>query len=298
MKLQTLMALIEIESLGSIRAAAARMHLSQSALTAAIQALEEELSAPLLTRSQQGVSLTEFGRVFMRRARLIVAESQRAQEEISQMRGRWEGIVRFSTSPAVALDLLPQALRQYSAKYPNVRIECRDGLYPGITPALRDGSLDFGISPVHRHEIESDLVAEPLFVSDIVIISDRSHPLSRAKSLADLVDCRWVLSSASRGPGAVIEEAFAAQGLPAPQVGMICETFLGLPGIMAGSSWMTTMPRALAEKNPHTQTLCVVEVAEPIPNPTVCIVRRHDLPLTPAAQHLIQWIQHCALHPQ
>ncbi|MDM0085376.1 LysR substrate-binding domain-containing protein [Variovorax sp. J31P179] len=295
MKLQTLQALIAVENLGSIRAAATHLHVSQSSLTAAIQALEEELGAPLLARSQQGVSLTNFGQAFMRHARVIVAESQRAQEEIAQMRGRWEGSVRFSTSPAVALDVLPRALRFFTQKYPDVRIECRDGLYPGVSPALRDGSLDFAISPVHRREIDSALVAEPLFVSDIVVVSDRSHPLSRAKSLSELVDCGWVMSSASRGPGAVIEEAFADCGLPPPRVGMVCESFLGLPGILAGSSWMATMPRVLFEKNPYAASLCIVDVSERIPTPTVSVLRRQDLPLTPAAQHLVRWIQHCAV---
>ena len=80
-------------------------------------------------------------------------------------------------------------------------------------------------------------------------------------------------------------------------MGMVCESFLGLPAIVAGSNWMATMPRALFNNNAHRSRLCIVAVKERIPSPTISVLRRRDLPLTPAAQELIAWIKHCALHP-
>lgn len=295
MKLQTLQALVAIEESGSIRAAAKRLHMSQSSLTAAVQALEDELRAPLLVRSPKGIVLTSYGQAFMRYARLITAQSQRAKEEMAQMRGRWEGAIRFATSPALALHVLPRALRAFTQKYPAIRIECRDGLYPGVTPALRDGTLDFAISPIHRYHVEPDLAVEPLFMADVVIACSRSHPLSRAKTLAALAECEWIISSGPRGPGAIIEEAFAASGLPPPKIGMVCESFLALPGILAKSNWMATLPRVLFEHSSQHSALCIVEVAEAIPQATVNVLHRHDLPLTPAARELVQWLQHLAL---
>lgn len=295
MKLQTLQALIHVDELGSIRAAAERLSLSQPALTAAIQQLEAELNAPLLLRTKQGASLTEFGRAFIGRARLIVAESRRAKEEVDQLRGRWHGNVRFSTSPAVALSILPLALQPFHQKFPEVQVEFRDGLYPGITPALRDGTLDFGLTPVVRSQIEPDLAAEPLFVTDIVIACQRAHPLRAATRFADLAECQWVFSSAPRGPGAMIQQAFADCGLPPPRRGLTCESFLALPGIVAHSDFMATLPRMVFELNAYRDQLCEVPVQDPFPHPTVHVLRRHDLPLTPAAQHLIGWIRHYAL---
>ncbi|MDA7416384.1 LysR substrate-binding domain-containing protein [Xenophilus arseniciresistens] len=294
MKFQTLQALLHIEALGSIRAAAQRVNLSQPALTAAIQQLEQELNAPLLVRTKQGASFTAFGRAFLVRARLMVEESRRAREEIDQLRGHWEGSVRFSSSPAVALSLLPKALQAFQQKYPRVHVECRDGLYPGITPALRDGTLDFGLTPVHRLEIEPDLVADPLLVTEIVIVCHREHPLRHATRLAELADCAWIYSSAPRGPGAMIEEAFARAGLPPPRRGMTCESFLALPAIVARGDYMATVPRTVFELNAFRAELHEVPVLDALPQPTVHVLRRHDLPLTPAAQDLIRWIRHHA----
>ena len=226
----------------------------------------------------------------------MVAQSRRAQDEIAQLRGHWEGTVRMAVSPAIGLGLLPQALRQFTQQHPNVKVHCRDGLYPSISPVIRDGTLDFALTPVHRVDLESDLVAEPLYSSEVVIVASKSHPLSRATELQQLQDCDWVLSSPSRGPGAIIEEAFQQKHLTPPKVRMLCESFLALAAVVAASEgWMTTMPRILFENTAFKDQLCVVPIQDKLPSPLICTVRRHDLPLTPAAMQLVGWIQHYAL---
>ena len=75
MKLPTMQALMLVEELGSIRAAAQAMNLTQPALTAAVQQLEAELKAPLLVRSRQGATFTNFGQAFLRHAKLMVSQS-------------------------------------------------------------------------------------------------------------------------------------------------------------------------------------------------------------------------------
>jgi LysR family transcriptional regulator, regulator of abg operon len=297
MKLQTLQALLCIEAVGSLRAAAQQLHVSQPALTAAIQQLELELRAPLLIRTKRGVTLTRFGDAFIRHARLIVAESQRAHDEMRQLRGDWEGQITFSASPAVALQTLPQALASFSKEYPGVTVKVRDGLFPGVAPSLRDGSLDFALSAAHRHDIDEDLECEPLSVSEVVIAARKDHPQGEARHLAQLQECSWVYSSAPRGPGALIEEAFRHNGLPLPKVGMVCESFLALPGLLAHSDWLTTMPRALFERNAFRADLRTIAVQETLPHLTIYVLRRHDLPLTPAAEALIRWVRHHATPP-
>jgi LysR family transcriptional regulator of abg operon len=295
-KLQTLQGLIYIEEVGSLRAAAQLLHLSQPALSAAIQQLEEELKAPLLVRTKRGVSLTSFGQAFMKHARLIVSESLRAREEIGQLRGHWEGHVTFAASPAIALGALPQALASFSKEFPAVTINVRDGLYPSVSPNLRDGTLDFALTAAHKHDIDADLEAQPIHISDIVIACHRDHPQAKATKLDELKDCLWAFSSAPRGPGAIIRDAFAFHGLPEPRMGIVCESFLALPGVLAHSSMLTTMPRALFEKNAFKDQLCSIPLASPLPSPTIYVLRRHDLPLTPAAAALIRWIQHHAVN--
>lgn len=299
MKLTTLEALVLIEVHGSLRAVAQATGVTQPALTAAVQQLEGELQAPLLVRSKRGVSFTPFGQAFLRHAKLMVSQSRRATDEIAQMRGLWAGTVNMAISPAIGLGLLPRALRQFSLQHPQVRVQCRDGLYPGVAPLLRDGTIDFALTPVHRVDLDADLVAEPLYSSQIVIIAPKAHPLAGASSLAALQAGEWVLSSPSRGPGALIEEAFERAGLPPPRVSLLCESFLALPGIVAASdNWLATIPRVVYENCAVRAELAVVPVQDALPEPIICTVRRHDMTLTPAAMQLVAWIQHYALKRQ
>jgi LysR family transcriptional regulator, regulator of abg operon len=292
MKLKTLQALICIEGVGSLRAAAQLIHLSQPALSVAIAQLEEELQAPLLLRTKRGVSLTPFGQAFMKHARLIVSESRKAQEEIAQMRGLWEGRVTFATSPAIALGPLPQAIASFAKEYPNVIVTVRDGLYPSVSPQLRDGTLDFALTAAHKHDMDTDLEAQALYVSDVVIVGRKQHSFASATHLSQLQDCLWAFTSAPRGPGAIVRDAFAKAGLGEPKLGIVCESFLALPGILAHTNYITTMPRTLYERNAFKDQLCVFPIEATLPSPTIYVLRRHDLPLTPAAQSFIAWVKH------
>ena len=94
----------------------------------------------------------------------------------------------------------------------------------------------------------------------------------------------------------MIEEAFQKAGMSPPKVKMLCESFLALPAVVAASNgWMTTMPRILFENSPFKEQLCIVPIEDALPSPLICTVRRHDLPLTPAAMQLVAWIKHYAL---
>jgi DNA-binding transcriptional LysR family regulator len=114
--------------------------------------------------------------------------------------------------------------------------------------------------------------------------------------LSELQEVQWVLSSPSRGPGAVIEEAFERASLGPPRVAMLCESFLALPGVVAASDlWMATVPRVVYAHCAVQSQLALVPVRDELPRPTICTVRRRDMPLTPAALQLVAWIQHYAL---
>ena len=72
------------------------------------------------------------------------------------------------------------------------------------------------------------------------------------------------------------------------------KSFLALPGILAHTDLLTTMPRGLFEYNAFRDRLCILPMQDPLPSPTIFVLRRHDLSLTPAASGLIRWIQHYA----
>lgn len=295
MRIHTLRALIHLHQLGSVRAAAEMLHISQPALTLAIQQLESELGCQLLVRTKRGVSLTPYGKALLPRAQLIVSESVRAQEEMAQIRGDLGGHVSLSTSPAVALSVLPRALPPFMRKYPDVQVHCIEGTYPAIGPQLRDGRLDFAVTPFNGKELEPGLEAEVLYSSEVVIVANKQHALAQATSLADLQHARWTHATVTRGPGAIIEEGFRAMGLQPPKPVMIFESLLALPEVVAHSDLLATLPRRVFEQSHVKERLRVIPVQEPLPTLSMTVLRRTDQALTPAANDLLGWIRQIAL---
>lgn len=294
MRIQTLRALSCVHEFGSLRAAAEQLHMSQPALTLAIQQLESELGCQLLVRTKRGVSLTRFGLALLPRASLIVSESVRVQEEMAQMRGDWVGRVRLASSPALALAVLPQALRPFMAKYPNVHLHCIEGTYPGIAPALRDGTLDFALTPIREEDREPELECEHLYHSEVAIVARKQHPLANATRLKDLQQARWAYATGTRGPGAIVDEAFRDAGLEPPKPAIIFESLLALPDLVANSELLATLPRRLLGRGQAWDQLCVVPVTEKLPTLNLNVLRRASQALTPAASELLGWIRQVA----
>ena len=294
MRIQTLRALSRVHEFGSLRAAAEQLHMSQPALTLAIQQLESELGCQLLVRTKRGVSLTRFGLALLPRASLIVSESVRVQEEMAQMRGDWVGRVRLASSPALALAVLPQALRPFMAKYPNVHLHCIEGTYPGIAPALRDGTLDFALTPIREEDREPELECEHLYHSEVAIVARKQHPLVNATRLKDLQQARWAYATGTRGPGAIVDEAFRDAGLEPPKPAIIFESLLALPDLVANSELLATLPRRLLGRGQAWDQLCVVPVTEKLPTLNLNVLRRASQALTPAASELLGWIRQVA----
>lgn len=294
MKLQAVRYFIAIVETGGFRAAAERIHVSQSAITSALQHLEDELGAPLLVRARTGVTPTRFGRAFLDHARVIDHESRKAREGIAQMRGNWEGRVAFATSPAFGINVMPPVVRTFRERYPTIQLRCVDGLYPGTLEGLRDGHLDFAIGPCDPAHLEPPFVAEPLMPADIAIICRKGHPRSRARSLVELAGCEWAISVGPGAAGAILDATLRELNLPALKVGIDCESFLALPGMIAMSDLVGAIPRTLLAHTLWRQQLVVLPIRERLPAPVIAILRRGDIPLTPAAAELLGWLRHYA----
>src|SRR5437879_6227964 len=135
MKLHELRDFLAVTERGGLRAAARHLGLPQPAITRSIQALEKELGVALFERHAKGVRLTPMGSAFLRRAAAVRSELQRARDEIDQLRGETHGRLSACLSSAAHMALLPQVLPSFRARYPNVRIEIIDDLFPAIEAA-------------------------------------------------------------------------------------------------------------------------------------------------------------------
>ena len=286
MKLTQLRDVVTVGERGSLRGAARHLGLAQPAITRSIREIERELGVPLFERQTKGMVLTPMGERFVLRARTVQDELRRAREEIDQLRGETTGQIDVALSTASHFALLPRALTAFRARFPEVLINLEEALYPNIEIPLVTGKLDFYVGPLPEMSLPKDLVAEKLFDNQRIILARKGHPLAKARSLRDLVDAHWVITSITVRNNAELGPVFERYGLPPPQVRMRVHSAITTIVAVAHSDLLAMLPKQYLQAPWSTELLERIEIDEPFSAPTIHIVKRNNLPLTPAAEYL------------
>lgn len=295
MKLNALRDFLAVAERGGVRAAARHLGLAQPAISRSISELEKELGAALFERHAKGVQLTPVGQAFLRRATAIHHEIQRARDEAGQLRGAVNGRVTLGMSTAPHLELFPDVLPAFRARFPDIHLEIVDGVYPLIEGALLDGSMDFYVGPAPAR-VPGELRVEKLFDNTRVILGRKGHPLAQAKSLRELADAHWITTSITHKAEEELGPLFEKHGLPAPKLAMRAQSALTFLTALPSSDLLMMLPVQWLRYPLLRDTFQEIKVREKLPAPPVCIVQRTGLPLTPAAEHYCTLLRRAAGH--
>ena len=291
MRLNQFRDVVAIAERGSLRAAARYLRVTQPALTRSIRELERELGVPLFERRARGMVPTPMGSAVVRRAAAVLSEVRRVREEVDQLHGGTGGRVVAGLSFVGHTALLPKALRPFHARYPNVQLHIIDGGYPPMEAGLKDGSIDFYVGPRPEGPPPPELVLEKLFDGVRVVIGRKGHPLAAARSLRDLVGAEWASSSITFKAEEEFRELFAQHGLPAPRLALRGQGAFTLVTALANSDLLAMLPIQFLTAAEGDTRLARIIVKEPLPAPAIVVVRRGDLPLTPAAEFLLDLLR-------
>ena len=109
---------VAIADAGGVHRAAARLHLSQPAVSRQIQTLETDLGVPLFDRIGRRVQLTSEGEDLLRRSRRLLAEAESLTERASALKKGETGILRIGATPQVIESILAIFLDRFRELYP------------------------------------------------------------------------------------------------------------------------------------------------------------------------------------
>jgi LysR family transcriptional regulator, regulator of abg operon len=291
MKLTQLRNIVAIAERGSLRAAARHLGLAQPAVSRSLQELERDLGVPLFERRTQGMVLTPIGVSFARRASIILTEVRHAREEVDQLHGGTTGTVVAALSIVPHIALLPQAIRPFRARYPKVQLHVIEGSYPTVETGLRDGSIDFYVGPPPERALPQDLLQEKLFDNKRIILCRKLHPLAKASSLRELTEAEWLTTSITHRAQEELGEVFASHHLPAPRLALRSQSALTLIVSLMHSDLLAMVPDQLESLPVTADALVAISVRETLPSRPTVTVRRGGVPLTPAAEFLIDLIR-------
>jgi len=165
-KISQLRSFVKVAEHGNFSEAALEMGLSQSTVSYAIAALEDELGVVLLNRGRHGAALTACGAEILIEAQQVLGLLEAIHHKANLNRGLQGGVVRIATPRSVATHLLPQVIVQYRERFPQVSVAIAEHIYyTGVEQAVREGQADLGFTLLPVGDgLETQRVFEDEFV--------------------------------------------------------------------------------------------------------------------------------------
>ena len=296
-KLSQLREVVAIGEHGSIRAAARQLAIGQPALTRSLAELERELGASLFERRPRGVVATALGQLFLRRAASIVQDVRRAREEAEQFGGSTAGTVTAGLSIATHLALLPPALRPFTRRFPDAKLHIIEGFYPTLEPGLRMGSVDFYLGVDFGQSVAPELTREVISRNTRTVLCRSGHPLQGATDLAALAGVSWATNSITLTDEDELLAVFQQHRLPPPRITLRSQSALTLMTCLLNSELMAMVPVQWTDSALAKGLLTTVPIREELEAPSIVLIKRADLVLTPAARYLLDLLQRTKLRP-
>ena len=202
MEFRELSAFVAVVEEGGMSAAARRLHVSQSALSQTVSALERELGVTLLERSSTGVRPTEAGTTLLAEARAILARYHQAMRTMSTYSIGSSEVIRLGIPLEMAPDVLQSALTKFAAESPHTRVLPQHLSTAAQFKALRSDQLDVGLvrERPSGSEFDATLVAQE---SVGVLVSSKTAARlagSDGVRLDELAELQWVGFPRSNSP--------------------------------------------------------------------------------------------------
>jgi DNA-binding transcriptional LysR family regulator len=187
MHLETLKTFCDLAETGSLSRAARMNHVTQSAVSQQLRALEQRYGRRLIDRAPRlGARPTEAGQAFYAELKPLLQRFGELEERLRARPDVVAGTVRIATVYSVGLHSLPPVMKKSLAAYPSVGLRVEYRRTDQVYEACERGEVDFGIValPARRRGLE----VVSLGHDELVLVTAPEHPLARRRHprLADL----------------------------------------------------------------------------------------------------------------
>ncbi len=201
---------------GSFTRTARELHLSQSAISHSMKALERQVRCRLLDKVGKSVTLTQAGEQLLAHAHKILAEMQAARDRLSEL-GKWgHGRLRLCTSTTICQYLLPAVLREFKESFPQCVIHIEPGDTPNALDLLRQHRVDLALTLEPREE--STFEFRYLFDDELQFLVSPAHPWARSGKVerSEIIRQRFILYTKHSYLYKMIDEYFHRQDIVLP----------------------------------------------------------------------------------
>jgi len=273
---------------GSFAAAARRMNRAQSAITYAIQKLEEQSGVALFDRSAYRPELTEAGRALLPRAKRILEDVNDFRLQAAAVTQGVEAELSLVVDAFVP-DFLAPALKDFNETFPLVQLRLAVEFFQATAQALEDGWADLAVMSASQRPfaglewIQCDEI-------ELVAVAAPDHPLAQVKGRLTPEQMRDHLQLVLSSRTEVRDRR--DYGIHAVRHWRIADMNLRYALLLAGIGWCS-MPKKLVAKDLAAGRLVELkplrwEGSDRMPRFPLVIAHRRDKALGPAARWLIE----------
>ncbi|AZC27076.1 LysR family transcriptional regulator [Pseudomonas sessilinigenes] len=171
-RLRDLEAFLAVAEEASFTRAAARLGISQSALSQVIRGLEESLGLPLFARTTRSVSVTPAGERLLLLIGPAVGQIHAGLEKVTELRDKPSGTIRISADEYAVHSVLQPALRHFLPQYPDINVEL---------------TVDYGLTDIISGRYDAGVRRGGLVAKDMIAVNiSAPHPMSVVGSPAYL----------------------------------------------------------------------------------------------------------------
>lgn len=268
MNLRHLEHLLAVADTGSFSRAAEQQHLTQSALSRSIQALEDDLGARLIDRSGKRNELTPLGQAVAARARRMVLDAAELRRSAELLKQGELGAIRVGLGSGPAAMLMTPFLQHMAQQHPGVHVTVSPGATELQLMQLRQRTLDALVIDVRRIAPAPDLTIENLTELRAGFVCRAGHPLLQAGGPVSFeAMARYPLASTplSDEVARMFVNRFGPQADPQQAITLRCDDVASLIAVVQASDAVFIGILAAARAGIEAGQLAVLDIGTPLP---------------------------------
>ncbi|MEI2386721.1 LysR substrate-binding domain-containing protein [Breoghania sp. JC706] len=268
--------------------AAEALHLTPSAVSSALRALEGHYGVPLFDRVGRGLVLNENGRLFLGEAKAVLARAESAQLVLAELGGLRRGRLAVAASQTIAGYWLPPFMMRFHAIYPGIELSLSIGNTATVAGAVVAGEADMGF--VEGHVDVPALKVEKIAEDALIVVVGADHPWAdgRAVAAGDLATgSTWVLRERGSGTRSEFEAALAARGVAAESLQVVLELPSNEAVLSATRSGMCATAISASVAGPLLGQGDLVAVNHPLPARAYSLLHHRERRLSKSATEFV-----------
>lgn len=274
LKLHDLHVLLAVVEAGSMAKAAARLAVSQPAVSKALADMEHVLGVRLLERSPHGVEPTRYGWALLRRANAVFDELKQGVQEIEFLADPTAGELRIGASEPVAAAVVSVVIERLTKQYPRLVFHVLPGFTESLYQDLNERRVELVITRTFEPIAHEHLKTEVLSRDTLVVVAGAKNKWLRRRGikLADLVDDPWVLPPLDTPNGALHVKAFRAASLDVPASAVFTFSLPLREALLSAGRFLATAPGFLMRSGLKHPWLRVLPVELPVARSPIAMV--------------------------